>query len=101
MNGVPRVSKNTWLSLLACLNLVLLTGIVLCAYSPPSAYAQGTSLAGDFMVVAGEIQDQHDALYIIDVRNRLLHVLYFDRGTKSLRYAASRDLERDFRHNRP
>ncbi|GAG00858.1 unnamed protein product, partial [marine sediment metagenome] len=38
--------------------------------------------------------------YIIDVRNRLLHVLYFERGTKSLRYAGSRDLEQDFRHNR-
>ena len=94
------MTKNTWLVLLACVNLVLLTGIVLCSHTPPAAYAQGTSLAGDYMVVAGEIQDQHDALYIIDVRNRLLHVLYFERGRKQLRYAASRDLERDFRHNR-
>ncbi len=92
--------KNTWLSLLLCLNLVLLTGIVLVTYSPPTAYAQGTSLAGDYMVVAGEIQDQHDALYIIDVRNRILHVLYYDRGRKALRYAGARDLEQDFRHNR-
>ena len=95
------MSKNTWLSLLLCLNLALLTGIVLCAYSPPAAYAQGTSLAGDYMVVAGEIQDQHDALYIIDVRNRILHVLYYERGRKTLRYAGARDLEQDFRHNRP
>ena len=94
------MSKNTWLSLLVCVNLVLLTVLVLSTYSPPAAYAQGTSLANDYMVVAGEIQDQHDALYIIDVRNRLLHVLYYDRGTKRLRYAASRDLEQDFRHNR-
>lgn len=94
------MNKTTWIALLVCLNLVLLTGIVLCTYSPPTAFAQGTSLAGDYMVVAGEIQDQHDALYIIDVRNRLLHVLYFDRGSKSLRYAASRDLEQDFRFNR-
>jgi hypothetical protein len=91
--------KHTWLSLLLCLNLILLTALVLCAYSPPAAYAQGTSLAGDYMVVAGEVQDQHDALYIIDLRNRLLHVLYFERGTKRLRYAATRDLEQDFRHN--
>ena len=95
------MSKNTWLSMLVCLNLMLLTGILLCTYSPPTAYAQGTSLAGDYMAVSGEIQDQHDALYIIDVRNRVLHVLYFDRGTKSLRYAGARDLEQDFRHNRP
>jgi hypothetical protein len=95
------MSKNTCLALLVCLNLALLTGIVLCSYSPPAAFAQGTSLAGDYMLVAGEIQDQHDGLYIIDVRNRILHVLYFDRGTKSLRYAGARDLEQDFRHNRP
>ena len=93
--------KTTWISLLACVNLILLTGVVLCSYSPPAAYAQGTSLAGDYLVVAAEIQDEHDALYILDLRDRLLHVLYFDRGTKTLRRAATRDLERDFRHNRP
>ena len=94
------MSKNTYLSLLVCVNLVLLTATLLCSYAPPAAFAQGTSLAGDYMVVAGEIQDQHDALYIIDLRNRLLHVLYFERGRKQLRYAASRDLELDFRRNR-
>lgn len=94
------MKKATWISLLVCVNLVLLTGIVLCSYSPPSVLAQGTSLANDYMVVAGEIQDQHDGLYVIDLRNRLMHVLYFDRGRKQLRYAASRDLEQDFRNNR-
>jgi hypothetical protein len=94
------MTKNTWLSLLVCVNLVLLTGIVLCSYSPAQAYAQGTSLAGDYLVVAAEIQDQHDGLYIIDLRSRILHVLYYERGQKRLRYAASRDLELDFRHNR-
>jgi len=94
------MNKNTWLSLLICVNLMLLTAIVLCSYSPPTAYAQATSLASDYMVVAGEIQDQHDALYIVDVRNRILHVLYYERGMKRLRYAASRDLEQDFRYNR-
>lgn len=94
------MNKNTSLSLLVCVNLVLLTALVLSSYSPPAACAQGTSLASDYMVVAGEIQDQHDALYIIDLRTRILHVLYFERGQKRLRYAESRDLEQDFRHNR-
>ena len=94
------MNKTTCLSLLVCLNLVLLTAILLCSYSVPTAYAQGTSLAGDYMVVAGEIRDQHDALYIIDVRNRILHVLYFELGTRQLRYAGARDLEQDFRRNR-
>ncbi len=94
------MSKSTCLALLVCINLIMLTAIVLFSHSPPTAMAQGTSLAGDYVAVTGEIQDQHDALYLIDVRNRMLHVLYFDRGQKSLRWAASRDLENDFRHNR-
>jgi hypothetical protein len=94
------MGKNTFLSLLVCVNLALLTALVLSSYSPPAAYAQGTSLASDYMIVAGEIQDQHDALYIIDLRTRILHVLYFERGQRQLRWAASRDLEQDFRHNR-
>lgn len=92
--------KNTCLTLIVCVNLVLLTAIVLCSSSPSAAYAQGTSLAQDYMAVAGEIQDQHDAVYLVDIRTRYLHVLYFDRGTKSLRYAGSIDLEDHFRHNR-
>jgi hypothetical protein len=94
------MATRTWLSLLVCLNLLLLTALVLCSYSPPAAYAQGTSLAADYMIVAGEIQDQHDALYIIDVKNRVLHALYYDRGQRRLRYAGWRDLELDFRANR-
>jgi hypothetical protein len=94
------MTKSTWVAVLVSVNLILLTAVVLCAYSPPAAYAQATSLAGDYLMVAGEIQDQHDALYIIDVRDRMLHVLHFDRGRKQLFYAGSRDLERDFRHNR-
>lgn len=94
------MSKNACLTLLICVNLILLTALVLCASAPPAAYAQSTSLAGDYMAVAGEIQDEFDGLYIIDVRTHILHALYFDRGQRQLRYAGSRDLEQDFRHNR-
>jgi len=94
------MSKTTCLALLVCVNLILLTGLVLVSYSPPAAYAQATSLAQDYMVVAGEIQDQHDAIYLVDVRSRVLHVLYFDRGPRQLRYAGWIDLESHFRHNR-
>ncbi len=94
------MNKNTCIALLVCLNMILLTGIALVSTSPPAAIAQSTSLANDYLLVAGEIQDQYDGLYIIDVRNRMLHALYFDRGRRGLRYAGSRDLEQDFRHNR-
>lgn len=92
--------KSTFLSLLVCLNMILLTAIVLRSYSPPAAFAQGTGLAGNYVVVAGEIQDGYDAVYLIDLQSRLMHAFYFDRGNNALRHGGYRDLERDFR-NRP
>ncbi len=92
------MNKSTLLALLICLNLVLLTGIVLALCPLPTAYAQGTGLAGNYMIVAAEIQDSYDALYLIDMKERLLHAFYYDRGTRKLEYGGLRNLERDFRN---
>lgn len=93
------MSKTTWLTLLVCVNLVLLTAIGLFASAPRTALAQGTGLAANYMVVAGRIQSEFDALYLIDLRERTLHAFYFIRGSRELKYAGYRDLERDFRNN--
>jgi hypothetical protein len=93
-------SKQRWLALLICVNLVLLTAIVLVGTTPPVARAQGTGLAPNYMMVAGEIQDQHDALYVIDVKDRVLFAFEFDRTDRTLVPRDARDLERDFRRNR-
>jgi hypothetical protein len=93
------VNKTTWLSLLVCVNLVLLTGIVVFGVPPQAAWAQGTGLAGNYLLVTGQIQSQFDALYLIDLHERTLHTFYFDKGTNDLRWAGYRDLERDFRNN--
>ncbi|MBW7906148.1 MAG: hypothetical protein LC135_16715 [Phycisphaerae bacterium] len=94
------MTKNACISMLICLNLALLAGIVLCTYSPPAAQAQATGLAGNYVMVAGEIRDQFDALYVIDMRVRVLHAFMYDRGQKRMFLADSRDLERDMRSNR-
>jgi hypothetical protein len=94
------MSKSTAVALLVCLNLALLTALCLASYSLPSAAAQGTGLSGNYMVVAGQIQDRYDALYVLDLRARTLHAFYFDKGRKELVYSDWRDLERDFRNNR-
>ncbi len=94
------MNKRRCIALLVCLNVALLCGIVLSTTSPTAAFAQGTGLAGNYMTVTGEVRDQYDALYLIDMRPRVLHAFYFDIGTKRLRYADSRDLERDFRNNK-
>lgn len=87
------------LSGLVCLNAVLATALVIMAWPLPTAHAQATGLAGNYMMVAGEVRDQFDALYVVDMRSRIVHAFYYDIGTKQLRYADSRDLERDFRNN--
>ncbi len=94
------MNKNTWLTLLVCVNLVLLTGVILVGTTPRAAQAQGIGLADNYLLVAGQIQEGFDALYIIDTAQRSLHTFYFRRGTKDLQYAGPRLLERDFRHNR-
>lgn len=82
------------------LNAGLLAALVLRASPPPAALAQGTGLAGNYVMVAGEIQDGYDALYLIDLTTRHLHAFYYDRGTNALRHGGYRSLERDFR-NKP
>jgi hypothetical protein len=91
--------KTTWLTALICLNLVLLTGIILLTTSPRVAHAQQTGLAGNYLVVSGEIQSKFDALYLLDLRERTIHTFYFRKGTNDLQYAGFRNLEIDFRHN--
>lgn len=95
------MKKSLWLSLLVCLNLMLLTGVLLASYSLPTAAAQqAAGLSGDYMVVTGEIQNEYDALYLIDLKERTLHSFYYDKGRRRLYYSDFRDLERDFRNNR-
>ena len=94
------MNRNTWLTLLVCVNLVLVTGIVFVGTAPRAAHAQGIGLADNYLLVAGQIQEGFDALYVIDSAQRTLHSFYFRKGTKTIEYAGYRLLERDFRHNR-
>ena len=92
------MQKHTWIALLACVHLVLFTGVILCSYAPPPALAQGTGLSQNYLMVAGEIQDEHDALYIVNLLTRTLHVFIYERGKNKLFYTDMRELDRDFRN---
>jgi hypothetical protein len=94
------MNRNAVLTLLICVNLILLTGVVFVTASPRVATAQPTGLAGNYLTVTGEIQEEFDALYLIDLSERTLHAFYFRKGTNDLQYAGYRNLELDFRHNR-
>lgn len=93
------MQSNRILAALLCLNLVLAAVLVLHSLPPRTAAAQGTGLGGNFLAVTGEIQSEFDALYLMDLQNRTLHVFYFQKGSQDLQYAGYRDLERDFRNN--
>lgn len=109
--------KSALLAMLVCVNAVLLGGIVLMTTSTPTALAQaqpadaekqavdaiaaaGGALSGNYLLVAGEIQDQYDALYLLDTTSRNLYAFKYDRGRRELELVAARDLEADFRNNR-
>ncbi len=94
------MNKTAWLTLLICVNLILLTALIFVGTSPRPAAAADTGLADKYLVVAGEIQDDRDALYMIDMQERTLHAFFFRRGTRDLQYGGYRLLEQDFRHNR-
>jgi hypothetical protein len=103
--------RNALLAFLVSLNLLLLAGIVLATTREPLALAQDAAqqaaqavpapgLAQNYLVVAGEIQDQYDALYLLDTSTRNLYAFRYDRGRRELELFAARDLESDFRNNR-
>ncbi len=89
--------KSAWLAALICLNLVLITALVVCGAPPRAAAAQGAGMAGNYLVISGRVQNEFDALYLLDGRERALHVLFFPKGSHELQYVGPRDLERDFR----
>ncbi len=89
--------RNTWLAVLVCLNLVLLTGMLVIGSPPRPAGAQGAGQAGNYLAVAGQIQSEFDAIYLLDLRERALHVFFFQKGNHEMQYGGFRDLERDFR----
>lgn len=95
------MSKRVLIVILVGLNLVLLSGVVLTAYSPPAAMAQAVGRGGEYILIAAEAELASDAVYLIDLR---LKQMYAFRSTfprmagEPTRVAllAQRDLARDF-----
>lgn len=92
------MSRQAILVVLVGVNLLLLGTILISAYSPPAAFAQGVGASGNYILVSGQIDRGHDAVYLFDLRNRLLHVIRATRGRPvGIGLADTRDLSRDFR----
>lgn len=96
------MTKKSVIVLLVGLNLILLATLVLTSWRLPAAYAQAAPLGQNFAMVAGEIRDGVDALYVIDLSQRRMHVFIPNRNqaAKTLIYSGYRDLEKEFRGGR-
>lgn len=92
------MNRNLLLSALICVNVVLLAALAVLAYTPPPANAQ-VGLAGNYLVVTGEVQDEFDAMYVLNPRSRMLYALTYNRGTRRLDLGGYRDLSRDLRND--
>lgn len=93
------MSKRSLVVLLAGVNLVLLATLILRSWNPPAAYAQAVPLGANYLMVAAEIRDGTDALYVLDLSQRRLHVYVpnNDMVNRRLFHRGYRDLEQDFR----
>lgn len=96
------MSKRTMIVLLTAVNLILLTTLMLSSWRLPAAYGQVVSTGGQYLIVAAEIKDGVDALYVLDVGQRRMHAFVPSRNQNDRRlfHAGSRDLLRDFRGTR-
>lgn len=83
--------------LLVAVNAVLLTALVLASWDLPKAHAQAAPLASNYIMVSAVIQQDHDALVVLDLSTRLMHVFEVDRTTRKFLRRDMRDLNQDFR----
>lgn len=93
------MTKRTAIVLLVGVNLMLLATLILSSWHLPPAYAQAAPLGQNYMMVAAEIKDGVDALYVFDLSHRRMHVFVpnRDQNDRRLFHAGFRDLQRDFR----
>jgi len=90
--------KNLMLGLLVVLNIVLLAAVLFHVSTGRPAYAQPANIASNYLAVAAEVANSYDALYVLDVADRRLHMFIPTKGGQTrLDLVASRDLNGDFR----
>ncbi|RIK64574.1 MAG: hypothetical protein DCC65_14205 [Planctomycetota bacterium] len=96
------MSKQSIIVLLVGLNLILLATLILFTYAPPQAMAQAAPLGQNYVMVAGQIRSGMDALYVIDLAHRRLHVFLpnRDQANRRIFYEGYRDLQKEFRGGR-
>ena len=87
--------KRPVLAGLIVLNVVLVVALLGRVYHTPAAQAQGVGLSGNYLTAAGEVKGARDGLFLIDLENRYMHLLLFERSSGRIVYVDGRSLVRD------
>jgi hypothetical protein len=81
---------------LIVLNVILAIAVTLTFFNIPQAKAQPMGLSGNFLMVSGAILGSTaDIVYLIDLENRQLQAIYYDRASDRVTSVGARDLIRD------
>ena len=89
--------RRTLFVLLLGVNLALVAAMLLITPGPPAAHAQAVAQGGNYIMVTGKVMDDYDALYLVDLNTRTLHVMTIDPTQRRLQYRGYRSLVADFR----
>ncbi len=88
--------KNLVLILLIAINLLLAGILIYKTIDLPQAKAQPIGLSGNYLMVSGAILGtKSDAVYIVDLEQRKLHALHYERSTRRVTHQGTRDLTQD------
>ena len=88
--------KKVIIVLLLCLNAVLLTALVM-GSGTPAATAQVVGGGSDYMLMAGKVQSDLDALFVLDLGTRKFKVWKMDKTRWRMAAVGIVDLARDFK----
>ena len=90
--------KKVLIVALVCINVALVALVL--ARELPRADAQTFRGASNYLLFAGHIEENYDAVYVVDLDKRKLAAWKFDQTTKKLIPYRGRDLAKDFRQAR-
>ncbi len=71
--------KNRWLAVLVCVNVLLLTAVILSQVGIPQAYGQTRPY--DYMLIPGRLDEDSEAVWIIDMGNHQLTTCRYNKNT--------------------
>ena len=92
--------KRTIIAALICLNAALVVALV---FGATTERAYGQVMGSNYLVLTGNVNENNDAVYVLDLSTRRLAAWRFDRTRKRLIAIAAgggRDLMRDFNRER-